>query len=209
MFDTSVFGATSPVQGQRYRFEVSPTLGTLTFTGLLADYRRYFMPAPFYTIAVRAMHYGRYGRDAQDPRIFPLDVGYPWLVRGYDVGSIDSDECVATPTSSCELLDRTTGSRMFVGNVELRFPLLRPFGADRSVYGPIPMEVALFADGGTAWSEGQQPAILGGSRDGIASAGVGLRVNFFGFLVGEFDFSRAFQRPTRGWVFGFNLMPGW
>ena len=209
VFDTSVFGATSPVQGQRYRLEVAPTLGTLTFTGLLADYRRYFMPAPFYTIAVRAMHYGRYGRDAQDPRIFPLDVGYPWLVRGYDVGSIDSDECVATPTSSCELLDRTTGSRMFVGNVELRFPLLRPFGADRSVYGPIPMEVAFFADGGTAWSEGQQPAILGGSRDGIASAGVGLRVNFFGFLVGEFDFSRAFQRPTRGWVFGFNLMPGW
>ena len=209
VFDTSITGATSPVQGQRHRFEASPTIGTLTFAGLLADYRRYFMPVPFYTIAVRAMHYGRYGRDAQDPRIFPLDVGYPWLVRGYDVGSIDSDECVATATSTCELLDRTTGSRMFVGNVELRFPLLRPFGADRSVYGPLPMEVAFFADGGTAWSAGQQPAILGGSRDGIASAGVGLRVNFFGFLVGEFDLSRPFQRPGRGWVFGFNLMPGW
>ncbi|HEY6508818.1 MAG TPA: hypothetical protein VIY56_12450, partial [Vicinamibacterales bacterium] len=78
-----------------------------------------------------------------------------------------------------------------------------------SVYGPLPMEMALFADAGTAWSEGQQPAILGGSRDGIASAGVGLRVNFFGFLVGEFDLSRPFQRSTRGWVFGFNLMPGW
>jgi hypothetical protein len=209
VFDTSIYGATSPVQGQRYRFEVAPTLGTLTFTGLLADYRRYFMPARLYTVAVRAMHYGRYGSDAQDPRIFPLNVGYPWLVRGYDVGSIDSDECVATPTSSCELLDRTTGSRMFVANVELRFPLLRPFGADRSVYGPLPMEVAVFADGGTAWNAGQRPALLGGSREGIASTGVGVRVNFFGYLVGEFDVSRAFQRPGHGWTFGFNLMPGW
>jgi Tol biopolymer transport system component len=53
VFDTSVFGATSPVQGQRYRFEASPTLGTIDFTGLLADYRRYFMPAPDGTAAGR------------------------------------------------------------------------------------------------------------------------------------------------------------
>jgi hypothetical protein len=38
---------------------------------------------------------------------------------------------------------------------------------------------------------------------------VALRVNLYGFAVGEFDFSRAFQRPTKGWIFGFNLMPGW
>jgi hypothetical protein len=62
VFDTSVFGATSPVQGQRSRFEVSPTFGSLSFTGALADYRRYFMPARFYTLGVRVMHYGRYGR---------------------------------------------------------------------------------------------------------------------------------------------------
>ena len=84
-----MFGATSPVQGQRYRFEASPTFGSINFTGLLADYRRYFMPAPFYTIAVRGMHYGRYGSGSQDTRIH-LYVGYPWLVRGYDVSSIDS-----------------------------------------------------------------------------------------------------------------------
>jgi len=209
VFDTSVFGATSPVQGKRYRFEASPTLGTLHFTGLLADYRRYFMPAPFYTIAVRAMHYGRYGSSANDARILPLDIGYPWLVRGYDIGNISSDECRTTATSDCELIDRLFGSRVLVGNVELRFPLLKPFGAERGLYGPLPVEVALFGDWGTAWSSNERPAVLGGSRDGVASAGVGLRVNLFGYAVGEFDFSRAFQRPTRGWVFGFNLQPGW
>ena len=77
------------------------------------------------------------------------------------------------------------------------------------MYGPLPIEVALFADGGTAWSRNQRPSVFGGSRDGVASAGVALRVSLLGFAVGEFDFSRPFQRSTKGWVFGFNFQPGW
>jgi hypothetical protein len=209
VFDTSVFGATGPVQGQRYRFEASPTYGTLNFTGFLADYRRYFMPAPFYTVAVRAMHFGRYGSSAQDSRISPLYVGYPWLVRGYDPGSIDGDECAPTLSGSCALIDRLLGSRMLVANIELRFPLLRPFGVSGNMYGPLPVEVALFADAGTAWNQGQTPSLFGGSRDGVRSAGIALRVNLLGYAVGEIDFARALDRPGRGWMFGFNLMPGW
>jgi Tol biopolymer transport system component len=209
VFDASVFGATSPVQGQRYRFEASPTFGTLNFTGLLADYRRYFMPAPFYTLAFRAMHYGRYGSGSEDTRISPLYVGYPWLVRGYDVSSIGPEDCVPTPGGSCQLIDRLLGSRMLVGNVEFRFPLLRPFGVSSNMYGPLPVEVALFADAGAAWNQGERPDVLGGSRGGVSAAGVAFRVNLFGYAVGEFDFARAFQRPGHGWVFGFNLMPGW
>jgi outer membrane protein assembly factor BamA len=98
---------------------------------------------------------------------------------------------------------------MLVANFEFRFPLLRPFGVTGNMYGPVPVEVAFFADGGTAWYDGQRPEILGGSRSGVGSAGVALRVNMFGFAVGEFDFARPFQRPGQGWVFGFNLMPGW
>lgn len=209
VFDTSVFGATSPVQGQRSRFEVSPTFGTLNFTGVLTDYRRYFMPANFYTFGVRVMHYGRYGSGASDPRIFPLYIGYPWLVRGYDIGSFDADECLSTTTSSCAAIDRLIGNRMLIGNVEFRFPLLRPFGVTGNMYGPVPIEVAFFADAGTAWNNGEKPELFGGTRQGVSSGGVALRVNLFGFAVGEFDFTRPFQRPGRGWVFGFNLMPGW
>jgi len=209
VFDTSVFGATSPVQGQRYRFEASPTYGSINFTGVLADYRRYFMPIPFYTLGIRVMHFGRYGSGGEDTRIQPLYLGYPWLVRGYDAGSIDADECGPTVTGSCQLIDRLLGSRMLVANIEWRFPLLRPFGVSSNMYGPVPVEVALFTDAGTAWNRNESPSWAGGSRKGVSSAGVALRVNMFGYAVGEFDFSRAFARPGHGWLFGFNLMPGW
>src|SRR5262249_48381234 len=33
--DSSVFGATSPVMGQRFRVEASPTVGSINYTGLL------------------------------------------------------------------------------------------------------------------------------------------------------------------------------
>jgi outer membrane protein assembly factor BamA len=98
---------------------------------------------------------------------------------------------------------------MLVGNVELRFPLLRPFGVTGNMYGPLPVEVALFADAGTAWNQGETPSFRSGSRAAVTSAGVALRVSLFGFAVGELDFTRAFDRPGRGWIFGFNLMPGW
>ena len=43
----------------------------------------------------------------------------------------------------------------------------------------------------------------------VLAAGTAVVGGLLGFAVGEFDFSRAFQRPTRGWIFGFNLQPGW
>lgn len=208
VFDTSSFGATSPVAGQRYRFEAAPTFGSIRYTGLLADYRRYFMPASLYTLAVRALHYGRYGSGGQDPRLFPLFLGYPTLVRGYDVGTIDASECIASPTSDCPALDRLIGSRLLVGNVEFRFPLLRPFRPARGAYGPVPVEVGVFADGGVAWNSGEHPTFLGGDRRGVSSTGVTLRANLLGFAVGEFAFSRPLQRERRGWIFQFNLAPG-
>jgi outer membrane protein assembly factor BamA len=206
VYDTSNYGATSPVQGQRYRLEVSPTIGTIKYTSMLADYRRYFMPASFYTFAIRGMHYGRYGSGGQDERLFPLYIGYQSLVRGYDVSSFDAGECVPTQESSCPAFDRLLGSRVLVGNVEFRFPLLRPFGARQGMYGPLPIEVAFFADGGVAWNGGERP--FEGFRQGVSSTGVAFRMNFLGFAVGEFAFSRPMQRSQKNWVFQFNLSPG-
>jgi hypothetical protein len=208
VFDTSTFGATSPVAGSRYRLEAAPTFGTISYTSLLADYRRYFMPVSFYTFAVRAMHYGRYGSGGQDDRLFPLFLGYPSLVRGYDVYTFDSRDCVATATSDCPLFDQLVGSRVLIGNAEFRFPLLRPFGVSQAMYGPLPLELAFFADGGVAWDSGEKPSFLGGERHGVSSVGVTLRANFLGFAVGQFDFSRPLQRKNRGWIFQFNLAPG-
>jgi hypothetical protein len=208
VFDTSSYGATSPVQGQRYRFEASPTMGSIRYTSVLADYRRYFMPAPFYTLAVRAMHFGRFGSGGADERLYPLFIGYPTLVRGYDVGSFDSSECPPTLDGSCQAFDRLIGSRVLVANVEFRFPLLRPLGVSQRMYGPVPAEVAFFWDGGVAWNRGESPEFLGGARPAATSAGAALRLNLFGFAVAQFAAARPFQRPGQGWVFQFALSPG-
>ena len=155
------------------------------------------------------MHYGRYGAGGDDRRLFPLFLGYPNLVRGYDVGSFQSADCLPTAASECPAFDRLIGSRLLVANLEFRFPLLRPFGASQGMYGPIPVEVALFADGGVAWNRSEKPAIFGGAREGVGSVGVAFRVNLLGFAIGQFDIAHPLNRPGRhGWVFGFNLAPG-
>ena len=208
VYDTSVFGATSPVLGQRYRLEVAPVTGSVSFTSVLADYRRYFMPAPFFTVATRVMHYGRYGSDAEDPRLNPLYIGYPTLVRGYDVDTFTAADCRADPAGGCPAFERLIGSRTLIGNLELRMPLLRPFGVRRGMYGPLPVELAFFADGGVAWDSRSKPELFGGDREAVASAGVALRINAFGFAVVQLDYARPFQRERQGWVFQFNLAPG-
>ncbi len=208
VYDTAIGGPTSPLAGQRSRLEVAPTLGTIRFTNLLADYRRYFMPVRLYTIAVRGLHYGRYGSGAEDERLVPLYLGYATLVRGYDLNSFTPDECVPTAASACPVFDRLVGSRLLVGNLEFRFPLLRPFGLREGMYGPLPVEVAFFADGGVAWTASEKPSFLGGERKGVASAGVAFRVNLGGFAIGQLAIARPFQRPQKGWVFQFSLTPG-
>ena len=107
VYDSSIYGATSPLVGRRYRFEYSQEAGTLTYGGVLADYRRYFMPARPFTIAVRGLHYGRYGADAEDPRLTPLFIGYQGLVRGYDYGSFDANECESLDMTTCPAFDQT------------------------------------------------------------------------------------------------------
>lgn len=207
VWDTASFGATSPIVGQRYRLEVAPTAGSINYTSVLADYRRYFMPVPFYTLAGRVLHLGRYGGDSEDSRLTPLFIGYPQLVRGYDIGSFGTLECRFDP-DACVQFERLIGSRFAVANVEFRFPLLRPFGVTNYMYGPIPVEVALFADAGVAWDRGDRPEFLGGNRGAVSSAGVAFRVNALGFAVVQIDLARPFQRPDRGWVWQFSIAPG-
>jgi hypothetical protein len=113
VYDSSIFGATSPILGRRWRLEASPTIGTVNFTGVLADVRQYVMPVRPYTIAARVLHYGRYGSGGEDARISPLFLGYPNLVRGYDFGSFDVDECDSSD-GDCPVFDQLLGSRVLI-----------------------------------------------------------------------------------------------
>jgi hypothetical protein len=207
VYDSSIFGATSPLAGQRYRFEVSQLTGSLNYTGLLADYRKYVMPVRPFTIAVRGLHYGRYGSGGEDPRLPELYLGYPGLVRGYDVGSFDAGECVEIDMTTCAAFDRLKGSRLAIAGAELRFPLLGVFSR-RSFYGPFPIEMALFTDAGVAWTSSEKPSFAGGDRTWVRSAGVGLRVNVFGYAIAEVDYVRPLDRSRKGWVWQFALIPG-
>jgi Tol biopolymer transport system component len=202
--DTAAFGATGPVLGQRMHLEVAPSVGDLTLTNVIADLREYVMPLRPVTLAGRLLHVGRYGHDAEDPRLTPLFLGYPTLVRGYDINSFQSTEC--PPTGPCTLFDNLFGSRLLVANGEIRAPLVGLF-TGRLHYGPVPVDIFGFGDAGVAWTAQDKPAFLGGSRAWIASAGVGLRANLFGFAIGEVDLIHPFDRPHRGWLWAFNLSP--
>jgi len=205
----ALLGGASPALGQRYRFEVSPSVGALTYYGVLVDYRRYVMPVRPYTIAARLFHYGRYGKDSDDRRLVPLFLGYQTLMRGYGFGSFDLSDCPAIirQPSDCPvaIFEQLLGSRVAVANLELRFPLFGALGLDPGAGLPY-LEVAPFFDAGVAWLGSDQPRLFGGDRTLLTSYGAALRVNLFGAAVLEFDVVRAVQRGR--WFTQFGFAPG-
>jgi Tol biopolymer transport system component len=204
VYDNSYFGGTSPLLGQSYRFEVTPVTGSVQYLSVLADYRRYVQIARPFTLAGRILHAGRYGSGSDDYRLSDLFVGYPWLVRGYDANSFTADEC---PTGDCIAFDRLQGTRIGVGNVELRVPVIGGIGLIQNSSVP-PIEIAGFFDAGVAWSAGQPAPFSPGAPKPVTSQGVAFRMNLFGFAVGELDYVRPNDRPQRGWMWRFNFQPG-
>jgi Tol biopolymer transport system component len=210
VYDTAVFGPTSPILGRRYRFEAAPTIGGLRFTSVLADFRQYVMPVRPITLAGRVLHYGRYGSGGEDNRMTPLFIGYPNLVRGYDVNSFSASECGTSASATvCPIFDQLVGSRVGVANLELRVPLLGLFNR-RNLYGPIPIELIGFSDWGVAWTAAEKAKFLGGggTRTVVKSYGAGARVNLLGYAVIEVDYVRPVDRPQKGWTWVFNFSPG-
>jgi hypothetical protein len=212
--DNSYFGFTGPIIGWRYRFELAPTFGDFQFENVTADARKYVFWKPV-TLAVRGMHFGRYGKDANSLQLTPLFVGDPTLVRGYSAESFDPLECTTSPTdpTSCPEFDRLVGSRIVAASAELRIPL---FGNDQLglLRSPLfPVDIAPFVDAGLAWSAGDSVSLsfsrTSAARVPVFSAGISARANLFGYAVLEAYYAHPFQRPQRSWVFGFQLAPGW
>jgi outer membrane protein assembly factor BamA len=218
VYDNTLFSYTSPFAGQRYRLQVTPILGDLNVVHAIADYRRYQFVNPV-TLAVQVMHNGRYGPDSngtlddqEGQRVFyDQFLGYGWNVRGY----YDAyPECRRSNGSAqaCDVLDDLFGSRVGLFKSELRFPLIRYLVLGSSVGLP-PVEGFTFFDAGVAWSEGMSPVARVGTqaaenrRGLMTSAGVGARVNLFGYMVLEIDYVRAFALDN-GWQWQFSAIPG-
>ena len=210
--DNSIFGFTSPIQGQRYRVEVDPTFGSLQYQTVVADLRRYLFFRPV-TVAGRLVHIGRYGADAESNRLAPLFLGYATLVRGYSSGSFDLSECSTGNAADCPEFDRLIGSRIGVVNLEVRVPLFGTsrFGLVNFPY--LPTELSAFVDAGVAWNRGEKPELKferrSAERIPVVSSGMSARFNVLGALVLEVYYAYPFQRPEKGAHFGFQIAPGW
>jgi outer membrane protein assembly factor BamA len=202
--DTTFFGATAPLMGARSRVEVGFSRGSLTYQTVLLDWRRYYMPVGPVTIAVRGMHYGRYGADSDHVRLIGLYAGYPEFVHGYAVGSFSAVECPSTDGGpDCAVFTRLIGSRMAVANLEIRAPL-RSLFTGQLEYGRIPIDVAGFFDMGMAWTEFERPEFAGGPRGIVKSVGAAVRINVFGLLPVEVSAAHPFDRVDRSlqWQIG-------
>jgi hypothetical protein len=213
--DTSFYGAISPIYGSRARFQVGHNRGSIEYTSALADWRRYFMPVRPVTIAVRGLHFGRYGPNAERPAdclrfdieierppacingLADLYLGYADLVHGYGFETFSPADCLRSGTGAdCESFNQLVGSRILVANIEVRAPLLGLFTGELE-YGRVPIEVAAFVDAGVAWTSRDAPAFAGGSRRVVRSVGGAARVNVFGLLTLEVAASRPLDRLVR------------
>lgn len=207
--DWSFFGFTSPVAGARYRGELGATFGTITFGSLLLDYRHYFFANPL-TFALRGLSYGRFGNDEDLDRLTPLFIGRESFVRGYSSNDFTNDDCSGP---GCPEFYRLMGTRMAVANAELRIPVLGTEDLGLLTFPYLPLEITGFADAGVAWTATEDPVLdfkrRTDERVPVFSAGVSARANILGYLVVEVFYAYPFQRPDRGWHFGWQIAPGW
>jgi len=212
--DNTLFGYVGPFAGARSRLSIAPAFGSWRFTAGLVDYRRYIFVRPF-TLAVRSVMFGRFGRDADH---FPVFLGSTDLIRGYTSGSFRSHECAAatqqTSQTGCAELDQLIGSKIAVGNVELRFPLTRNLVLGFLPVGFPPIEGAIFYDIGMAWDDAStvkwnraatdDPVLV---RQPLRSWGTSIRANVFGLLIMRFDYTRPLDRPLKRSYWTISLGP--
>ena len=197
--DTTVFGPTGPLMGSRYRLEVAPAVGDLSYTTVVADVRRYLMPVKPFTLAARLVHTGRYGDDGNDPRLLPSYLGSSYFVRGHRQ---DLQYCRPDSTRVCG--DDLLGNRMLVGNLEVRFPIWGLLSRQIE-YGMFPIDAFLFADAGMISGSGEGD--LGSRRTRISSIGGGIRANAGGLPL-EVGWVRALDGPRPRWQFDLGFRVG-
>ena len=222
--DNSVSGVTSPLDGFRYRIGIEGYLGDFSLGAFTADLRKYIRLKPV-TIAARAYNYARFGQD--EGRLFPLFIGYNYLIRGYEANSFFRN---GTGDSQGGFdINQLVGTKIAVANLELRLPFTGPkrLAAIESKF--LFSDLNVFFDAGLAWERGSviafknQPDLIGvrtnpqtGQQEQVyqrvpaMSAGVSLRVNVFGYFILEPYYAFPFQRKDlQAGVFGLTFAPGW
>lgn len=207
--DNSQFGIAAPLLGSRIRLEGQKYFGELDYYSVTADLRRYFFLKPL-SPAFQLMHFGRYGQDAGNNRLFPLYVGNPIFIRGYD-----SRAAISGINPDNNYIGQLSGSRLLVGNVEIRIPFSCPERLALVKSHWVLTDLNFFLDAGMAYNTSLP---LGTNEQGdlkfrstpLYSTGVSARFNLFGQLILE----PYYATPLRenGWElanFGLNFLAGW
>ncbi len=222
--DNSFSAFVGPIRGGRYRLELQQTTGSVDFTTVIADWRRYYSPSTNLTVGMRGLHYGRYGLSAEENGadgfglLNPLFLGYETFIRGYAFESFTGAECALSVvdgqgSSGCPTFDRLRGQQIAVANFEFRIPFIgvEQYGIINFPY--LPTELVAFADGGLAWDGDNQPTLewsrSSAERVPVFSTGVSARFNVLGFMILEAYYAYPWQRPDKGWHWGFQMAPAW
>src|SRR5262249_22436860 len=151
--DNTLFGYTGPIYGRRYRFQVSPVIGSFNWIEYLADYRRYDpILFNYITLATRFYTSVSVGRNED---AFPKYIARPDFVRGYDRNNSFYLSCpvIGANTTNCSAV-QLLGSRVAVANAELRFPLIRRFELGLLPIALPPLDGLLFFVACVAWVKG-------------------------------------------------------
>ena len=173
--DTSLWGPNyfpiSPLDGMRYNFTIytnpplsdhsfnpynslyAPTDGTLSFTTINADVRKYFKVGTHYGFALRLSGGASFGRDPENFYLGGID---NWLNRKFSGRIRDNLKDMyfsqfITPLRGANYYD-LVGSKYFLSNIEFRFPLIQYL----LMGWPLPIGFqnirgSLFVDVGGAW----------------------------------------------------------
>lgn len=171
--DNSIWGATGPVDGERFKVSFGYTEdfvnSNIGFTTFLADYRKYFRVTKRTNYAIRAMFLQNNGKGS---RYYAL--GGSWDLRGYKFLAL-------------------RGEKLFLLSQEYRFPLMDFFGFKFS-FGPALgsnlIRGALFVDIGNAYDHKID------FSDYRGSYGAGIRMRMFGALILRYDVGRRMKYRT-------------
>lgn len=202
--DNSFFGITAPLQGYRFRVGVDQFMGEFDFTAPTLDFRVYKFFKPI-GLAFRFYHYGRYGGNSDD--LYPLYVGSPWFVRGYN-----SNDAIDLFIQNDKYFDQLIGSKLLISNFEIRIPFTGPERLSLIKSKVFLTDLNFFVDGGVTWYDYEQ--FSNSNKSGfldaapVFSTGVSLRINLFGALILEPYYAYPILKESKG-SFGFNLIPGW
>ena len=208
--DNVLWGYTAPIEGTRYRLDVLGNLGFAdskeSFYSLMGDARTYLRFFTDHSLALRVS--GGYS-GGENPQRFFIGGIENWINRTFATTEvpIESASDFAFLTAALPLrgynYSEQIGSRYFLMNIELRFPLIRYL-----LTGGLPLLFSNiigvgFVDVGSAWFKNSdfrpfKRNINGNlvTDDLLIGSGVGARVYFLYFLL-RFDVAWAYN--VAGW----------